>query len=85
MKFSHLSKQADTTIDKYILFGKIRGRPNQRTKRDDRDEMHALGKNDGINVPQKIVSRVDLRPKKLARVRDSAFDRLFQTGTSRCA
>lgn len=39
-------------------------------------KMHALGKNDGINVPQKIVSHVDLRPKKLSCQRQRV-DRLF--------
>lgn len=39
--------------------------------------MHAHGKNDGINAPQKIVSHVDLRPKKLPCQRQRV-DRLFE-------
>lgn len=39
--------------------------------------MHAHGKNDGINAPQKIVSHVDLRPKKLPCQRQHV-DRLFE-------
>jgi len=39
--------------------------------------MHAHGKNDGINAPQKIVSYVDLCPKKLPCQRQRV-DRLFE-------
>jgi len=43
--------------------------------------MYAHGKNDGINVPQKIVSHVDLRPKKLPCQRQH-IDRLFEQHVS---
>lgn len=39
--------------------------------------MHALGKNDGINAPQKTVYYVDLHPKKLSCQRQH-IDRLFE-------
>jgi len=39
--------------------------------------MHAHEKSDGINAPQKIVSYVDLRPKKLPWQRQRV-DRLFE-------